>query len=168
MGMYTDWNIQAKIKPEYVETIRHFIKNNEWPEPVPEFIIKWRKFLLKVGRSNVDEYGSDEEGTREIVYYYCPPVGGKGKWGFKNEMDSNNTLTLCGTLKNNDKEIEVFLTKVLVHLSSDITQCWTISDFARDNAPERHFDSDSDEEEHMILRYSDDILRKTNWRRLSI
>lgn len=98
MGMYTDWNICATVKPEYLDSVEYFVQHYEWPEPLPDFIVKWRKYLLKIDCSY------DYESER---IYYCPPSGCAGKWDYKNEL-CGDQWKLCGSMKNYNNQIEIF------------------------------------------------------------
>ena len=153
--MYTDWSIRAKIKPEYLETVKYFIDNDEWKEPVPEFISKWRKFLTEIG------YSITNPTDGIVVYEYVPPWGLSGKWDYHNRLEGD-TWVLCGKMKNYKNQIQVFLSTVLVNLSFEITQCWSSSDFVRDSVA----CSDDDD---IISTFSDNEIRKMiTWTELPV
>jgi hypothetical protein len=153
--MYTDWNICATLKPEYIEYVKYFVQHHDWMEPVPDFVMKWRKYLKKIDGDDGD------------CIYYRPPFGCAGKWGYKNELHGDQWF-LCGSTKNYHNQIQVFLVKVLVPITSTITTCQTISDYSRDYASTVHFDSDSDSDEDLVHNHTDNELRTYSWKNLHI
>ncbi len=154
MGIYTYWRFRAHIKPEYVSLVEHYMHNNEWLEPVPDFIAEWRGFL-----KNIDLYDI-------FGYHYVGANGGDGHFGYHRSFQNGIWCVSAGT-KNVHKELEVFFTRVLVKLSSCIEECSITSDFTLDNRDPKMFVDDEYSHDEYVTRYSDTELRNTSWRKLT-
>jgi len=155
MGYYSSWHIVCHVRPEYVSAVEHFLEHLEWPSPVPGFIAEWQQFLLKVGRTDVI-----------YVYHYVPPQGCDNScWGASNELSDKHIWTMKGSTKNYNKEIGVFLTRVLPHLSDDIQLCRLTNESREEahNAHKRLFPNDSDDDK-WYASYTDAELRKADYR----
>ena len=154
MGFYSSWHIVCVVKPEHVALVRHFLTHHEWPDPVPEFIASWRRFLERAGRVQAFPDGSRK-------HLYCPPHGGSTfRWGYKNGMSEDGTWTMAGEMKNYHNEIQAFLRKVLIHVSDSIVTCHLTNENAIDRFQgELEVDSDAEDDDSWYLSYSDADLR---------
>ena len=163
MGYYTHWYIRADVKPEYISALRAFIDTDEWPEDSPEFIKKWRQYLIRIGRIYAEDGPVD----------YDPPRGCSGHWGQRCDLKGSEFI-VAGSTKNYNNEIEVFLCKVLAPLTTYIHHCYTVSEFTLDchysKKNKEYFDSDSDTEldDSWYSKLSDETIRTTSWRKLHV
>jgi len=158
MGYYSSWHIVCHVRSEFVSAVEHFIEHEEWPEPAPPFIAEWRHFLVAVERFS----------TLMNCYDYVPPAGCDSCWGQMNELRDGHIWHMAGCTKNYNREIGVFLTRVLTHLSDDIQLC-RLTDENREEAYKKHmrlFPNDKSDVETWYTSYKDAELRKENYRHI--
>ena len=131
MGRYTHYNISCEISEEFVKLVHHYIhhngEENEWPEPKPEFILEWERFLKRTGHCSVYK-ATPEHPKEEIFYDYIGMGGMDGYWKHKLELDSQ-VLSVAGCCKNYNFELEYFVQQVLIlGMGGTICMCETTND----------------------------------------
>lgn len=153
MGMYTYYNIECQLpNPESVEILNHFKKNDDWPEPPPNWVLTWREFLKKTG--NYHTYKATTEYPEVSFYHYAGlECGMSGHWNSQFRIE-NDVLSISGSLKNYRFELEYFVQQVLIFgLGGTILTCEITNDRALSMDYSLH---------GPVINYSDNDLRNRN------